>query len=348
MKLSQFKEVIKLMVKNKTKTPLIAVGVHGIGKTQTVLDVAEELNVPVSILRIGSKNDVGDLLGILTLSQMKIEGENLSVYAKPVWYKTIENGGILFLDELNRCKPELADAIMQLLGERQLDVFKLHPDTIIVGAVNPDTEDYDVNPINDALADRCVFVKVSSSLDEIIQYAIAKKWDPQIIDMIASSEGELFVDKAFSLFKKDYTPRGIRQLQDFLPIIRELPSVEPDIVVGCIGPTGYKIWKNNEILKSVPSAKEYINNPEKYDVKNLELVKQRTLVVRLLSYIEENSINDKVKKAVNILVQNVSEPILGFIFRYIDKNVKLLKLIDFENNEKLNKIAAEIRKTLHE
>lgn len=149
MKVNELKEIIQLMVKHKIKTPLIVLGEAGTGKTQTILDVGEELQVPVSILRIGSKNDVSDLLGITTL-------KTGSMYVPPTWLKVLQGKGILLLDEIDRSGSELKDVIRQLLDSRRFGEFVLPDDVVIIGTANP-TEEFEK-----VLYNRCIIVQLQS------------------------------------------------------------------------------------------------------------------------------------------------------------------------------------------
>lgn len=149
MKVNELKEIIQLMVKHKIKTPLIVLGEAGTGKTQTVLDVGEELQVPVSILRIGSKNDVSDLLGITML-------KTGPMYVPPTWLKVLQGKGILLLDEIDRSGSELKDVIRQLLDSRRFGEFVLPDDVVIIGTANP-TEEFEK-----VLYNRCIIVQLQS------------------------------------------------------------------------------------------------------------------------------------------------------------------------------------------
>lgn len=342
MKMNEFKEVIKLMVKHKIKTPIIAFGHAGIGKTQTVLDVGEELQIPVSILRIGSKNDVGDLLGMMTLNQMKTG----SVYAPPAWFRILQETGkgILFLDEVNRGKPELNDAIMQLLDSRRLDEFILPDEVVIIGAANPTTEEYDVNEFEKALYDRFVAIPVTITIEDIVSYMMGHQWDQRLIEHVLAGQESLDISEKIPLPKKSWTPRGERQLLHFLPVIDELTSdaAKNDIVVGCVGVEGFSRWKNIELFKKIPTAEQYLNNPEKYDVEKYTVQEQRILIMRLVAHLTKKHVTEKEKTLFSKTLSKCSDAIIAFVFRLASKDdIKISKIIDLLNKD-LTKKAEEI------
>ncbi|MEM2174224.1 MAG: MoxR family ATPase [Candidatus Micrarchaeia archaeon] len=342
MKINEFKETVKLMVKHKVKAPLIAFGHAGIGKTQTLLDIGEELQIPVSILRIGSKNDVGDLLGMMTLNQMKTG----SVYAPPAWFRILQEAGkgILFLDEVNRGKPELNDAIMQLLDSRRLDEFVLPDDVVIIGAANPPTEEYDVNEFEKALYDRFVAVPVTIAIEDIVAYMTEREWDQRLIEHVLAGQEELDISKPVSLPKKTWTPRGERQLLQFLPVIDELTSeiARNDIVVGCVGVEGFSRWKNMELFKKIPTAEQYLNHPEKYNIEKYNVQEQRILVMRLVAHLTKKHVTEKEKTLFSKTLSKCSDAIIAFVFRLASRDdIKVAKIINLLDQD-LTKKAEEI------
>lgn len=355
MNIRTFKNVVKSMLKHKVKSPIVAVGHAGIGKTQTVLDVGKEEKVPVSVLRIGSKNDVGDLLGMLTLATMKMavgenyESKNVTVYAPPKWYREIQNGGILFLDEVNRGKPELTDALMQLLDARRLDEFELADDVIIVAAANPETEDYDVNIADKALLDRQVCVPVHITTEEIIEYAASNGWDQMVVEHLVVGGDDMDIPKNITLPKKQWTPRGERQLMQFLPVIRENPDAADEIIAGCVGPKGFSYWKHMEVLKKIPDAKEYLARPEAYDISTFDVNQKKVLVTRLILYALENK--KKITKDQKLLITNTvascGEIIIAYVIRWTIANPEILSAaIDVTSSSKIQKEAERILKII--
>jgi hypothetical protein len=343
MKISIYKKVIQSAVKHKIKTPIVSVGVAGIGKTQTVLDVAAEMGLPCSVLRIGSKQDVGDLLGSMYVQET--DGTRISKYAPPAWYTTIKEGGILFLDEVNRCKPQLQDAIMQILDQKRLDEYVLGDNVIVLGAMNPATEEYDVNEFEAAVVDRFIAISVENDVEDILTYAISHGWDQSVVDLIAYGGHDIVVTGKTELPQKRFTPRGLRQLQDILPVIADVPEAANELVIGTIGPKGFEKWKHAETYKKVPSAEEYLKNRNKYPVNKFELYEQMILISRLIAYVKQHKIDTAEREALTQLCCEVSEPVLSVILRIASEDAKVCGSLDFTDKE-FSKKAGEILKVL--
>jgi len=336
MKMSTFKKVIEAAIEYQIQTPIVAVGVAGIGKTQTVLDIAKEKELPCSILRVGSKQDVGDLLGSMYVEE--VGGTRVSKYAPPAWFTIVQNGGILFLDEINRCKPQLQDAIMQILDQKRFDEYILPKNTIVVGAMNPSTEEYDVNDFEAAVVDRFIAVPVENTVEDVLSYAVANGWPSEITDLIAYGSHDIVLTGKMELPKKKFTPRGLRQLVDVLPVIEKVPDAATELVLGCIGPSGFEKWKHKEVYKKVPTAEEYINNSSKYPLSKFEIYEQMILVSRLISYVKQKkNVTQQERSVITKLCCEVSEPVLAVVLRIASEDEKICSSLDFFDKNFKNK-----------
>ena len=131
-------------------TPIIW-GRHGIGKSQIVQSLANELEFGFVDLRLGQM-EVGDLIGLPS----KEDGR--TVWLKPSWFPNEKTNGILFLDELNRARLDVLQAIFQLVLERKLHTHILPEGWKVVCAANPSGGDYFVNELDPALLDRFLHI----------------------------------------------------------------------------------------------------------------------------------------------------------------------------------------------
>ncbi|HHV71541.1 MAG TPA: hypothetical protein GXX38_02870, partial [Clostridia bacterium] len=117
MYLDDAKIVLKEILKKTDITPFLW-GERGIGKSQCVYQVAQELSADgekwdVIELRIGQM-EVGDLIGV-----PKVE-KGRTIWARPEWFPTTGKG-IIFLDEPNRDNAgDVTQAIFQLVLDKRL------------------------------------------------------------------------------------------------------------------------------------------------------------------------------------------------------------------------------------
>ncbi len=150
MNTAHLKEVLKKCFETDV-TPLIW-GCHGIGKSQIVGALAGELRLDFVDLRLGQM-EVGDLIGLPSK-----EGDR-TVWLKPSWFPKEGSRGVLFLDELNRARLDVLQAIFQLVLEKRIHTHLLPCGWKIVCASNPSGGDYFVNELDPALLDRFLHIQ---------------------------------------------------------------------------------------------------------------------------------------------------------------------------------------------
>jgi hypothetical protein len=157
-------------------------GPHGIGKSQVVRQVARRLGLNVIDRRLSQMSE-GDMIGLPST-----DGETTR-FNPPDWFKSACNHPVvLFLDELNRATPEVMQAAFQIVLDRELNGWKLHPRTFVFAAVN-DSAAYTVNEMDPALLDRFYTVDLVPSHEDWLIWARGEgKITESIIDFIAQEE----------------------------------------------------------------------------------------------------------------------------------------------------------------
>jgi MoxR-like ATPase len=134
MQVRTFLKVAPLLPKT---TSVLLRGAHGIGKSQVVRQVAgliatvEGIPSFEVIDRRLSQMSEGDMIGLPST-----DGE-VTRFNPPTWYKqACDKPVCLFLDELNRATPEVMQAAFQVVLDRELNGWKLHPQTRVFAAIN--------------------------------------------------------------------------------------------------------------------------------------------------------------------------------------------------------------------
>ena len=111
---------------------LMLVGNHGIGKSEILTEYYKAKGMPVIALFLGQMSDPGDLIGL----PHKDEATGKTDFMPPYWFPTDGKPIVLFLDELNRARPEILQTIMDLALNRKLAGRKLPEGSRIIAAVN--------------------------------------------------------------------------------------------------------------------------------------------------------------------------------------------------------------------
>ena len=87
---------------------IMLVGGHGIGKSEILTEYYAAKGMPVVALFLGQMSDPGDIIGL----PHKNEQTGKTEFMPPYWFPTDGKPVCLFLDELNRARPEILQTVM--------------------------------------------------------------------------------------------------------------------------------------------------------------------------------------------------------------------------------------------
>ncbi len=135
----------------------------GAGKTARVVAFAEKIGYELKPLLLATMAEE-DILGLPS-----IHG-NHTLHSLPEW-ASADKPVVLFLDELDKATTERQAAVLTLLTQRTIHGYKLHPETIIVAAMQPleDRSEWLATATGQALAERLVFVPLPSDRSYLAQ-----------------------------------------------------------------------------------------------------------------------------------------------------------------------------------
>lgn len=200
MNIKTLKEALPYLF--KANVSAMIVGHHGVGKSQAVKQYATENNMDFVDLRLGTQ-DVGDLLGLADFVTNPKTGEKEATkFMRPDWFPTdLKSKGIIFLDEINRGRRDVLQAVFQLCLDKRLHRYVLPEGWHVVAAMNPNTGDYIVTDLSDkAFLDRFCHIKLAPSKQEFFDYAKTQKFEQQVISFLQDQPAMLQTElEAFEL-----------------------------------------------------------------------------------------------------------------------------------------------------
>ena len=318
MNIQEAKTVLSALATTKSPVTPILWGKHGIAKSAMVAEVAKELGYEFQAL-ILSQREAVDLLGVMFTS--KDEELNVSVtdYHPPRWFaRAIKKGKVvLFLDELNRARPEVIKAAFELVNERRLNNIKLKDDVLIVVACNPSDERNDVVDFDEALTDRFMHLHIKPDLKCWLNWAKDAKEDgtqnisQDIIDFLVSSP-----EHSFHKDKKDnelpFTIKHSFRSWERASHVHKLGlprSLELECLQGIVGPEVAIAFIQSIDSKEKPLTAEEIismkkatlDRAKKYadtDGSRLDILKES--VNNLVKYVSDNEA-ESTKHSANII-----------------------------------------------
>ncbi len=180
------KELREVLACTPADQNIMLVGKHGIGKSKILTDYFTEMGMKVVTLFLGQMSDPGDLIGLPHKNGQTGHTE----FMPPAWFPTDDQPVVLFLDELNRARPEVLQTIMDLALNRTLAGRRLPPDSRVISAVN-DGEEYQLTDLDPALVSRFNIYNFTPTSGEWLVWATNQKIDKRIIAYIEENPNEL-------------------------------------------------------------------------------------------------------------------------------------------------------------
>lgn len=229
MNISKIKEVLPVLFEAKI-TPLL-IGHKGLGKTEVVRQFAKENGYDIVEIKLGNLQDPADLLGIMDFITDK-NGVKRSIYARPMFWPTDPDAKvIIFFDELNRCNKQLIQPVMEIALEFKHHDYVMPNNCRVVAAMNPYTDDYQVNDLSDAaLLDRFCQLKVTGDPQELANY-LSIKGAPVEVTSFALERYQL-INPVMTEFELDVHNSG-RKFDMFISkVLPQNPSKEVLLSIG--------------------------------------------------------------------------------------------------------------------
>ena len=162
--------------------PVFFRGMHGIGKSEVVYQVADCYrkyygfdDIPLDkflIERRASQMTEGDLMGIPIAD---IESGVTSWLPPDYYHDACENPRILFLDEIDRAPKGVRQGYFQLADSRELNGKRLHPGTKMFAAGNGGPKagkHYQVYKMGPAEVDRWWVIDILPTAEDWLEWAI--------------------------------------------------------------------------------------------------------------------------------------------------------------------------------
>ena len=160
---------------------------HGVGKSaiaRQIRDIfAERDSIDYRFIdRRLSQMTEGDLLGLPKLD------DRVTTWKPPAWFmEACDKPCFLFLDELNRASHEVMQGAFELVLDRRLAGYELHPKTRVMAAINTGGS-YVVNDMDPAMLDRFWCIDLEADVEDWTDWARKNKLDSTIIEFIAGNK----------------------------------------------------------------------------------------------------------------------------------------------------------------
>ena len=257
-------ELLSLLDITPADQNLMLVGNHGIGKSEILTEYFSGKGMKVVPLFLGQMSDPGDLIGIPNRNDTTGKTE----FMPPSWFPLDGKPVVLFLDELNRARPEVLQTIMDLALNRTLAGRRLPDGSRIISAVNAGDQ-YQLTDLDPALVSRFNVVTFRPTAQEWLLWADRVGVDARVRDFIR--ENPMWLDrnpdaKEGADTGLDKTPdrRGWKRVSDILKTAGDISPIVAKAIAAIVGPKAASVLAGSVSARKILSGREVLQNFEKH------------------------------------------------------------------------------------
>lgn len=314
------KELLTLLEVTPCWQNIMLTGRHGIGKSQILTKYYESAGMTVKTLFLGQMSDPGDLLGLPN----KDESTGKTTFMPPYWFPIDGKPIVLFLDELNRARPEILQTVMDLVLNRKLAGRALPEGSRIISACN-DGEEYQLTDLDPALVSRFNIYTFRPSVEEWLLWAEREGLDQRVISFINANpelldrSGDTKEDQGL---EKDPDRRAWEKVARLLEKIPNPMPVHQKVVAGIIGIQAaaqlFASFHMDElspldVLTDFRSAKEKLDKYELHQFSLLNDAMARFFETDKADTLDRETVRQNLKAYHDYLLQNNREAYAHFV-----------------------------------
>lgn len=309
---------------------IMVVGKHGIGKSELIREFYSEIGLAVECFFLGQMSDPGDLIGLMH----KDEISGRSVFLPPYWWPQGEQPVVLFLDELNRARPEILQAVYDLALNRRLAGKSLPAGSRVVAAINHGDE-YQLTELDPALVSRFNLYEFTPTVEDWLLWAQTRGLDSRILDFIQTQpfhlDGARTRDDLVGFSDLNKTPdrRAWVRVAQFIRPLEALESLHVKAIAGMVG------------IQAAMALQQYLGTTGQISPEQLLLHwREHQARVKKLALHELIQLNERVLLWLHGLPQSLPADDSKTILRNLLAYLKLLK--SARHNEALAHFASQL------
>jgi hypothetical protein len=287
-----------LLTAFKSKRPVFLWGPPGIGKSEVVAEIAEELGGIVYDLRMAQMEPT-DIRGIPYFNK----DINKMDWAQPVDLPDDETAAkypvvVLFLDEMNSAPPAVQAAGYQLILNRRVGKYVLPDNVVIVAAGNRDSDKGVTYRMPMPLANRFVHIEMRADFTAWQNWAVTKGIHKDVVGYLSFAKNDLYDFNAKSSSRAFATPRSWCFVSDLL---NDEDNVDSDtlfnLVSGAVGDgLSVKFMAHRKVAGKMPNPSDILSGKVKdLNVKEISAMYSLTISMcyELRDALENKKVNNK-------------------------------------------------------
>jgi MoxR-like ATPase len=297
---SELKETLEFTPSTQN---IMLVGKHGIGKSEILTSYFNSKGMKVVTLFLGQMADPGDIIGIPSkVEKQDADGKATSRtdFTPPYWFPQDGQPIVLFLDELNRARPEILQTVMDLTLNRKLAGKALPEGSHVISAVN-DGDEYQLTDLDPALVSRFNIYEFKPTVEEWLNWAVSQKLDERVINFIQDNPTWLDGDtKEYRGLEKSADRRAWKHVSDVMLKVDDIKDIHKRIIAGIVGAGAAAAFIQSAQQRHAITGKDLLL---KYDktmktVEKYQLHEYAILNESVFRFLENTKINEREKKVV--------------------------------------------------
>jgi hypothetical protein len=286
----------------KNKRPIFLWGPPGIGKSDIIKQLGDELEAHVIDVRL-SLWEPTDIKGIPyfdsnTSKMVWAPPSELPDEALASQYKTV----VLFMDEMNSAAPSVQAAAYQLILNRRVGTYKLPDNVVMVAAGNRESDKGVTYRMPAPLANRFVHLEMAIDWDDWQDWAVENRIHKDVVGFLTFSKKDLYDFDPKSASRAFATPRSWSFVSELLVDNDCDESTLTDLTSGAVGEgLAVKFMAHRKHASKMPNPSDILSGKVK-KMESKEISAQYSLVVSLCYELKDAC--DKNVKNWNSQVNN--------------------------------------------
>ena len=279
----------------QVKRPLFLWGPPGIGKSELVEGIANELGGLMIDLRLGQMEPT-DIRGIPFYNKDIGKMD----WAPPVELPDEEMAKdypivVLFLDELNSAAPSVQSAAYQLILNRRIGKYKLPNNVVMVAAGNRESDKGVTYRMPTPLANRFIHREMKVDFPSWLEWAVNNKVHKDVVGYLSFAKQDLYDFDAKSASRAFATPRSWTFVSQLLDESSD-DDTTMNLIAGTVGEgLAVKFMAHKKVAGKMPNPADILSGKVKtLEVK--EVSAMYSLVISMCYELKgaiENKVEDK-------------------------------------------------------
>ena len=296
--ISELKETLEFTPSTQN---IMLVGKHGIGKSEILTSYFNSKGMKVVTLFLGQMADPGDIIGIPSkVEKQDADGKATSRtdFTPPYWFPQDDQPIVLFLDELNRARPEILQTVMDLTLNRKLAGKALPEGSHVISAVN-DGDEYQLTDLDPALVSRFNIYEFKPTVEEWLNWAVSQGLDERVINFIQDNPTWLDGDSSdYKGLEKSADRRAWKHVSDIMLKVKVIKDIHKRIIAGIVGAGAAAAFIQSTLQHKAITGKDLLL---KYDkaiktVERYQLHEFAILNESVFRFLENTKFNEREKK----------------------------------------------------